>query len=53
MKILDRDWLIEDTDGDYDYDDGIDYDDGMDGDHQSALASCGWGDDEDYGYFGD
>lgn len=28
------------------------YDESMDGDHQSALASCGWGTDEDYGYFG-
>lgn len=27
------------------------YDDQMDGDHQSALASCGWGTDEDYGSF--
>jgi len=25
------------------------YDDGMDGDHASALASAGWGTDEDYG----
>ncbi len=25
---------------------------GMDGDHESALASAGWGTDEDYGYFG-
>ena len=24
----------------------------MDGDHESALASCGWGTDEDYGCFG-
>jgi hypothetical protein len=24
----------------------------MDGDHASALASAGWGTDEDYGYFG-
>jgi hypothetical protein len=24
----------------------------MDGDHASALASCGWGTDEDYGCFG-
>lgn len=30
-----------------------DYEDGMDGDHESALASCGWGTDEDYGYFGE
>ena len=26
-----------------------DYDDSMDGDHESALASCGWGTDEDNG----
>lgn len=26
------------------------YDDSMDGDHASALASAGWGTDEDYGY---
>lgn len=25
------------------------YDDSMDGDHESALASAGWGTDEDYG----
>lgn len=25
------------------------YDDSQDGDHQSALASAGWGTDEDYG----
>jgi len=30
-----------------------DYDDSMDGDHESALASCGWGTDEDYGCFDD
>jgi hypothetical protein len=29
------------------------YDDSMDGDHESALASAGWGTDEDYGYFDD
>jgi hypothetical protein len=29
------------------------YDDSMDGDHESALASAGWGTDEDYGYFGE
>lgn len=33
-----------------DYDDN--YDDSMDGDHDSAMASCGFGTDEDYGYFG-
>ena len=26
-----------------------DYEDDMDGDHASALASAGWGTDEDYG----
>jgi len=42
-----------------DYDDYNDeagddsYDDSMDGDHESGLASAGWGTDEDYGYFGD
>ena len=30
-----------------------DFDDSMDGDHESGLASCGWGTDEDYGYYGD
>lgn len=29
-----------------------DYDDSMDGDHDSALASVGWGTDENYGYYG-
>lgn len=37
--------LGEDENDDY-------YDDSMDGDHASALASIGWGTDEDYGYFG-
>lgn len=30
-----------------------DIDDSMDGDHESALASAGWGTDEDYGYYGE
>lgn len=30
----------------------VDFDDPMDGDHESALASAGFGTDEDYGYFG-
>lgn len=30
-----------------------DYDDSLDGDHESALASAGWGTDEDYGYYGE
>ena len=35
-----------------DYEDG-NYDDSMDGDHDSAMASAGFGTDEDYGYYGD
>jgi hypothetical protein len=38
-----------------DYDDGIeltDYDDSMDGDFDSAMASAGYGTDEDYGCYG-
>ena len=30
-----------------------DYDDSMDGDHESGLASAGWGTDEDYDFYGD
>jgi len=30
-----------------------DYDDSMDGDHESALASAGFGTDEDYGMYAD
>lgn len=33
--------------------DGVEFDDSMDGDAESALASVGWGTDEDYGYYGD
>lgn len=29
------------------------YDDSMDGDHDSAMASAGWGTDEDYNYHGE
>jgi len=37
------------VDEEVDYDD-YDYElDSMDGDAESALASCGWGTDEDYG----
>ena len=34
------------------YGDSDDYDDGMDGDFDSAMASAGWGTDEDYGCYG-
>ncbi len=33
--------------------DDSEYDDSMDGDAESALASAGFGTDEDYGYYGD
>lgn len=33
--------------------DMIDYDDSMDGDFDTAMASAGFGTDEDYGYYGD
>lgn len=29
-----------------------DVDDSMDGDHDSAMASVGWGTEEDYGHYG-
>jgi hypothetical protein len=45
------DYHDDTVDFDYDHDDY--YDDSMDGDHDSAMTSCGWGTDEDYGYFGD
>ena len=39
---------------DANYDDYNDfYDESMDGDHESGLASAGWGTDEDYGFYGD
>jgi hypothetical protein len=45
------DEIRDQMDDDEGYDD--DYDDSMDGDHDSAMSSCGWGTDEDYGYYGD
>ena len=32
--------------------DADEYDDSMDGDHDSAMASAGFGTDEDYGHYG-
>lgn len=46
-----QDEVLEVLQGEYDQDEP-EYDDSMDGDHESALASCGWGEDESYGYFG-
>jgi len=62
---IDTDDLLEDEDSDFD--DSMDgeirthnpgendaaYDDSMDGDFDSAMASAGYGTDEDYGYYGD
>ena len=59
--LFDPDNSYEDDDMEYHddtadaiYDDYNDfYDDSMDGDHDSAMTSCGWGTDEDYGHYGD
>lgn len=49
-----KDYLIEnDPDAFVNDEWSGEYDDSMDGDAESALASAGWGTDEDYGYFGD
>jgi hypothetical protein len=49
--LFDPDNALED---DMNYDDYNDfYNDSMDGDHDSAMTSCGWGTDEDYGYYGE
>jgi hypothetical protein len=45
--------LNADEDTDWAGIDFDDYDDSMDGDHESALASAGWGEDESYGYYGE
>ena len=41
---------IEDYD-EYEYDDADDCDESMDGDHESGLASAGFGTDEDYNHY--
>ena len=41
---------IVDNEDDANYDDDNDFNESMDGDHDSAMTSCGWGTDEDYGY---
>ncbi len=48
-------FLIEGCEQDYDdwcFYDEDDYDDSMDGDWDSAMASAGFGTDEDYGCYG-
>jgi len=42
-------WSCDDASDYYTPEDEDDYDDSMDGDHDSAMASAGWGTDEDYG----
>ena len=44
------DFEEDDTVGEFENDS---FYDSMDGDAESALASAGWGTDEDYGYYGD
>jgi hypothetical protein len=44
------DFEQDDTVGEFDDDS---FDDSMDGDAESALASAGWGTDEDYGSYGE
>jgi hypothetical protein len=44
--------LDDPEDGADDFDDPYDAGD-LDGDHTSALASIGWGTDENYGYYGE
>lgn len=48
-----NDFYSEDAELNDHEDDLEDYDDSMDGDHDSAMTSCGWGTDEDYGHYGD
>lgn len=43
---IDSGYFEEEVDDDY-------YNDSMDGDHDSAMASAGFGTDEDYGYHGE
>ncbi len=50
--IFDEDFEGEDLTDEECHDLENEYDDSMDGDHQSGLASAGFGTDEDYGYYG-
>lgn len=46
-----EDWPGECEDEEEDWNDS--YDDSMDGDFDSTMRDCGFGTDEDYGYYGD
>jgi hypothetical protein len=56
----DEDFDLDDMRDSYDHDDDIadeedfddDFDDSMDGDHESAMDSIGWGDDDSLAYGG-
>ena len=52
-RLMDAGFRIDTVYPEIDEANEADYDDSMDGDHESALASAGWGTDEDYGYFGE
>lgn len=45
--------MVEQIASEYGIVDDAEYDDSMDGDFDSAMASAGFGTDEDYGYYGD
>lgn len=48
----DPDNSYEDDEMDSTYDDYYDFNDSMDGDHDSAMDSIGWGDDDSLAYGG-
>ena len=53
-SLEDDDMYYHDDTADALYDDHNDfYNDSMDGDHDSGMASAGWGTDEDYGHYGE
>lgn len=51
--VIANPWVfLDDVQQFFGFPEGYDgFDDSMDGDHESALASVGWGTDEDYGTF--
>ena len=57
--IINYDMIAEMNDSEFYEENEIPHDDDdvwfdeLDGDHESGLASAGWGTDEDYGYYGD
>lgn len=51
LAILEEVLEDEEREEEFDSEDERDYDDSMDGDHESALASAGYGVDESYGNY--